>query len=221
MPATLFWFTFPQARLVIVAGPAFPISTLFSNFTAILLFTGPACHCGRSRRVPPPPSLHHPILAPRPGLSLWQVPPSSPPLFNPSNFLSYLVYSRLSSTPPVSPLATPRAPAAMGDPKWSCWRSATTNPQVILLATCSSTTTSWLSLESLAVPHSPEREVLWLDMAWLCFALAGHWRFMESYFVTVELFHDAELNWVDSERTLRTLRRPPLFHALRTKTSGG
>ena len=83
---TLFWFTFLQARLVIVAGPAFPISILFSNFTPILLFTGPACHCGRSRRVPPPPSLHHPFLAPRPGLSLWQVPPSSPPSLTPLTF---------------------------------------------------------------------------------------------------------------------------------------
>ena len=43
---------------------------------------GPACHCGRSRLFPSPPSPHLPplfSLSYRPGLSLWQVPPFLPP----------------------------------------------------------------------------------------------------------------------------------------------
>ena len=98
---------------------------------------------------------------------------------------------------------------AMGDPKWSCWRSATLNPQVILLATRSSRTTV-SSLESLAALHSPDHELQWLAIAWLCFALDCHWNFVGRYFVTAELFHAFDLNWADSERTLRRLRRDRL-----------
>ena len=86
------------ARLTIVVGPAFLTFTTYlppppaSPFCALpfLPITGPACHCGRSR-----PPLLLPFL------------PSSLPL---SPLLPY----------PLSPLAAPRAPVAMGDPKRSC-----------------------------------------------------------------------------------------------------
>ena len=50
------------------------------------------------------------------------------------------------------------------------------------------------SLESLAALHSPDHELQWLAIAWLCFALDCHWNFVGRYFVTAELFHAFDLN---------------------------
>ena len=83
--------------------PYFPTSLLFPPPTLVLpalsplhfLHSGPACHCGRSRLAPPPfisfPYPHYPHIYHTfhtylslllhlfwPGLSLWQVPPTSP-----------------------------------------------------------------------------------------------------------------------------------------------
>ena len=119
------------ARLVIVAGLAkipphsLCISPLCIPIFNILFVTffGPAYHCGRSRLphfhylpfTSPCLSLLLPSVPPhqRPGLSLWQVPP---PPFTPSPglFPSLLSPSPLLS---LSPLAAPRAPVAMVDPK--------------------------------------------------------------------------------------------------------
>ena len=136
---------------------------------------GPACHCGWSTS----PS----SIPPRPGLSLWQVPLWSHPaltwLFPLQDYPRFF----LSLTSPLLPPRARRPPWEIQ--QWSCWRSATTNPQVIHLATCSSTTTSSLSLESLAVPHSPEHGLHRPDITWLCFVLDGPWT---SWRVTTSLF---------------------------------
>ena len=164
--------------LYILSGTACHCGRSRLNLNFLPHYQGPACHCGWSRPTLPPslPSLHllPSFLLSKPGLSLWQVPLCF--------FLPVLsLHSPLLDFPPPSLSLTSSflPPRARRPPweiqQWSCWRSATTDPQVILLATCSSTTTSLLSLESLAVPHSPEREVHWLDIAWLCFALDGHW----------------------------------------------
>ena len=82
-------------------------------------------------------------------------------LFYPSHHSVSLSSLSLS----LSSLAALRAPAAMGDPKWSCWRSATLNPQVILLATHKLYKMRLLPLENLAVLHSPDDELHWLTFA--------------------------------------------------------
>ena len=101
------------------------------------------------------------LSAPRPGLSLWQVPPFPAPLIYP------LGLSCLISSLPTSYLLHGRS-------------------KVILLTLCQDRSTSdlignmfvedykFLSLESLAVLHSPDHELNWLDIAWLYFTLASH-----------------------------------------------
>ena len=82
---------------------ASPLSLPPSPFTFFHLCIGPACHCGRSRPISPliPPSTHttstHP--QPRPGLSLWQVPP------RPSHFFPYLTSIYYSSLRPCLPIS--------------------------------------------------------------------------------------------------------------------
>ena len=74
----------------------------------------PACHCGRSRLIflkarYPPPQLS-PVLPPtQVRLVIVEVPPLSLPY----KFLQLSILPRLVFPPPVSPFATPRAPAAM------------------------------------------------------------------------------------------------------------
>ena len=128
-----------QGRLVIVAGPAkFNFSSSYipalpASASARLRPTspflplpipfqltppprpGPACHCRKSR-LTLPHSL--PYFTPfyysmsEARLSLWQVPPGF--FLLPPSFL-FLPLSSLTLS--LSPFATPRAPAAMGDPK--------------------------------------------------------------------------------------------------------
>ena len=176
----------PQVRLVIVAGPAASYSFLATHSHTFL----PSFPCIKA------------------GLSLWQVSPITTPLSHP--LILYPVLSRLSP-PLTSFLLPPRARRApweiqsdLADAlpwsihKWSCWQHVRRGLQVSVHWRV------WLCFILQITNY-----LGWI--AWLCFALASHCNFVERYFVTVELFHVAEQNWVDSERTLR---RPPLFHSL-------
>ena len=118
-PYILLFSPSPQARLVIVAGPAVFLISCYpppqpslsachcGRSRPILLIScypppqpspflpthhGPACHCGRSRLVfllslLIPTSFPFPFHLPRPSLSLWQVPPRLTPPPYPSPFL--------------------------------------------------------------------------------------------------------------------------------------
>ena len=137
---------------------------------------GPACHCGWSRPTLlislPFPHFLPSSLPPRPGLSLWQVPPR----FHPA--LTWLFLSLTTPTLPLSHLslvATPRAPAAMGD------------PTVILLTLCHNESTSDSLGNMLFDDYKfaftgesggaslPRTWTTSTDITWLCFVLDGPW----------------------------------------------
>ena len=73
----------------------------------------------------------------------------------------------------LSSLAALRAPAAMGDRKWSCWRSSRYDPQVILLDFCTSRSTCCSGLSGCASPSGTMP--LWWTTSPGCASLLRLW----------------------------------------------
>ena len=154
-----------------MAGPAlFPFSLSSHLSHSILCHSfGAACHCGKPR-LPHSHCLPLQLL-----LSLSPFTHSSPACHCGRSRLTFLFCpSHHPISPPLflflSSLAALRAPDRHGRSK------------VILLTLCHvestsdsvgprSSTTTVSSLGSLAALHSPDHELQWLAIAWLCFAL--------------------------------------------------
>ena len=92
--------------------------------------------------------------------------PASPHIYIPFPSIPSRFPSSLSS------VATLRAPAAMGDPKWSCWRSAIKDPQVILMAFLYLEDYKYMALEGASLSSSFESTLLmspgWASLHWHC-----------------------------------------------------
>ena len=161
------------ARLVIVAGlfhilfipffgPAVPPSPL-SLLTLHLPLPLPSAPSGSS---PSEARSRLPLLLP--------LPASSPP------FSPLLPYS-------LSPLAAPRAPVAMVDPKRSCCRSSSYDPQVILLAFQHFEKYQLLRIVWLCLTFRYHATMMDY-VAWLCFASTSLVVVMVRYYVLAECF---------------------------------